>query len=299
MPMKHVVLYAFVTCAFVACGQKNKSTDNEHVNVDKEVVITPLQSYSSFLAKKDTTQPESVTAAAKEFGVLFADTDTTVADSAFVLFNTFYNSVADHVAAAHIKDPKKFNSFNVPGKLPDTSNAYVASLQQNGFTLEMAEGNSYVKQDYSFMQQYFYPHISNTLKNYLLQINRENKEGFLSDAALVVEPVDLVKRILYWEQFLAAHPMFYFNDNIRHNKRAYTTFLLEGTDNTPVIKHGSDKIHPAYRNAYEQVISVHPKTELAALVRPYYQALQKKDQAAVNKILQRYKQQGIIFDHSA
>lgn len=296
--MRQFIL-ALVISTICCCNEKKQQTPEDTGTGSGSLVITPLQDYSAYLAKADTTRPQAVSAAAEKYKQLFSDADTTTADSAFILFSNFYNSVTEHVAQEHIKDPKKFNSFNVPGKMPDTTNAYIAALHKNGFTLEMAEGNSYVKQDRSFMQQYFYPHVSGVMRSYLQQVLQENKKGFLADAALVIEPINLAERILFWEKFLKKHPSFYFNQDIRENQQAYITFLLEGTDNTPVFVRGTDKIQPAYRNAYEQIITVYPESGLAALVRPYFKALKNKDQAAIDSLLQQYKKEGIIYDYSA
>jgi hypothetical protein len=185
------------------------------------------------------------------------------------------------------------------GKKTALADAYINTLRENGFTIDMTEGNTYIKQDRRFLSKYFYPHVSATMKEYLVQVNKENEEGFIEDAGLQITPTVLGKRILFWESFLKNHPAFTFNNNIRENQRGYTTFLLEGFDNSPVIDNNTKKISADYKAAFDNILTTAPQSKLAGLVRPYYDALRKNDSKTAKSLLLKYKKEGIIYDYTA
>jgi hypothetical protein len=104
---------------------------------------------------------------------------------------------------------------------------------------------------------------------------------------------------LYWEHFLDNHPTFRFSEEIKQNKRGYTTFLLEGLSNTPLLDMDTNKLSPDFKEAFDHVLDTAPQSNLAGLVKPYYLALQKNDTKTAKSLLLKYKKQRIIYDYSA
>jgi len=303
------IFYSFICIFFllVSCRQDNKSTGEKEdsvVNVPATKVESPVPFYKAILKKLDTTEVGSVTVAAEKFSELFAKADTAQADSGFIAFSSFYDKIGSNVNEQHVKDSANYMAY-VPGfssqhaKKTAATDERVKQLKANGFTIDISEGSTYIRQDRNFLAKYFYPLVSPVMKEYLVQLNKENEEGFLEDAGLVITPVELSNRLILWEKFLTKNPTFPFADDIKQQQRGYLTFLLEGIDNSPLMEHGTSEIRKIYVDAYNNIIQNHPQSATAGLIRPYYEALKQKDSKKAQSLLQQYKKQGLIYDYSA
>ena len=195
-------------------------------------------------------------------------------------------------------DQSAFTISNTGNVMPKTQQAkqYLSQLHSNGFTLSVEEGSTYVKQDVDFIAKHFYNTLSSTMRTYLERVRIENKEGFLSDAAMVITPTALAQRIIFWDEFLMNYPSFVFNETIKEKQREYLTFLLEGVDNTPLFKHQSKELSEKYEEAYQYILAKHPISKLVFIVEPYYQALQMHFYNQAQKVLKQYRSEGKILD---
>ncbi|MDB5246947.1 MAG: hypothetical protein JWQ40_1341 [Segetibacter sp.] len=303
--MKNFFSLIFLALLVFACRPgKKKEVDLVTDNKPAETSISTIDAYNRFIKSLDTTDIASVSAAAQKYVELFAKTDSIQADSGFVLFEGLYDKMGNYLNEQHLKDSSNYDAY-VLGR--DTgnatkspkANAHVQKLKDNGFTLGTVEGSTYIKQDRNFLSKYFYPHISSVMKKYLTQVNKENEEGFIDDAGLLITPLQLSERVLWWENFLKTHPSFVYVEEIKQEQKGKTTFLLEGIDNTPLLDYNTKTLQTDYRKAFESVLKKHPQSATAALIKPYYEALKQKDTKTAKKLLQQYKKQGIIYDYSA
>ena len=131
------------------------------------------------------------------------------------------------------------------------------------------------------------------MEKYLVQVNKENEEGFIDDAGLLITPLHLSKRVLWWENFLREHPQFVFTEEIKQKQKGNLTFLLEGIDNTPLFDYQSKRLSENYKEAFEHVLKNHPQSSTAEVIKPYFEALQKKDTKTVTALLKQYKTAGV------
>lgn len=305
--MNALKVLPLIVIIILSCnGEGSKSFKNEE-NIGTTNLSAlekdPLIAYTTFINSLDTTNAAIVSIAAAEFEQVFSpDTDTLQADSGFALFNGFYNKVTNSINEQHIKNPSKFG-IRLSDKERKNSgkpqNAEVEKLMANGFSIAMSEGNTYLKQDRTFIAKAFYPYVSSGMKEYLLQLNKENEEGFIEDAGLVITPLNLAKRVIFWETFLKKYPSFTFTTEIVQSQKANLTFLLEGIDNTPLMDRSGHKICKNYQTAFEYLLQMEPHSQIASLIKPYYKALTIQDKKAINKLLKEFKTKGLIYDYTA
>jgi hypothetical protein len=297
------LLFVFI---FSCKQQKQEKVEKDSTPpvVAAPVKNNAVETYNTFVAKLDTSKVASVLIAAKQFDSLFANADSIRADSAFVVFNGFYDKVLNYLNEQHLTDGVNYTAYvegknAVKGRKSASSDAHIKTLRENGFTIDMSEGSTYVRQDRRQISRYLYPHVSSAMKAYLVQSDIELEEGFVEDAGLVITPIALSKRILFWEDFLRNNPFFSFTQQIKQNQKGYYTFLLEGIDNTPLFDQGTQHLNSAYKAAFEFILTTSPQSDLAGHIKPYYAALTKNDLKTAKSLLLNYKKQGIMYDYSA
>jgi len=302
-----ILFPALLLVVIISCGQNKKKSVQSLpsppvVNVPAE--NNAVTTYTSFINNLDTTKVASVSIAVRQFEELFSKSDTLRADSAFVIFSSFYDRMLNYLNEQHLKDGTDYTAYVTEanyskGKKTFSADTFVRNLNENGFAIDMTEGVTYIKQDRSFLSRYFYIYVSQTMKEYLVQVDKEKEEGFVEDAGLEITPVKLCNRILFWESFIKRYPSFPFTAVIKQNQKGYITFLLEGIDNTPLIDIETKKLSPDFQSAFDYILTNSAQSDLAGLVKPYYNALRNNDIKTVRSLLLKYKKQGIIYDYSA
>jgi hypothetical protein len=259
-----------------------------------------LASFTAYITQLDSTIVNNSLLATQRYQALFKLADSTHADSAFVLFTNFHKKTNDYLNAELVKDTINYARYvndTVIEKNPKAKD-FLNNMQRNGFTLAIEDGTAYVKVDYDFYLQQFAPYVSGTMKSYLQQSDKEEKEGYMSDGGLTISPSSLADRIVFWENFLQQHPGFSFGALIQSKLVEYTTFLLEGVDNTPLFRYNSKELNPAYQTAFEHIENRYSNSKLASLVKPYFIALQQRDSKKQQQLLSAYRKQGLILDFS-
>lgn len=259
-----------------------------------------LSEFKFFVSKLDTLDVKSVGLAAQKFNVLLKDEDVSARDSAFVVFNTFYEKLDANLNEVHETDttdylPLVVSDIEVPVKLKE----YNKLLRENGFEVSLTEGVTYIKQDRNFIEKWFYPHVSTTMKEYLLQLNKENKEGFADDAGLIINPKEFVDRTIWWGKFIQSNPSFILLNKAEEDLKYYLTILLEGMDNTPVMSYEKEgEVNEYFRDAYLYLQNEFPASQANKVVNPYFKALQQGDAAKAKSLLNDYRSKGYIIDFS-
>ncbi|MDJ1494398.1 hypothetical protein QNI19_15750 [Cytophagaceae bacterium DM2B3-1] len=296
--------------AFVACTSNSKETNTQTDSTtagtpssDSTAVTNPkLSEYVQYLANLNDSTAESATKAAQKFQEIFKGSSPALCDSAFVFFNTFYEKLGTRLDEVHASDTTNYDSLIVdptakPVPLSAKLTAYNQKLTQNGFQVAMTEGTTYIKQDRELIAKWFYTMVSPTMKSYLTQLNKENKEGFAEDAGINIPITSLADRVIWWEKFNQTNPTFVFAERSKDLYQNYLFYLLKGMDNTAsYYQDEAGKVTPdqEFMNAYTYVLSKHPNTETAKLVKPFQAALAQHDVKKAESLLKQYQDQKII-----
>ncbi|HYH15229.1 MAG TPA: hypothetical protein VD794_08415, partial [Flavisolibacter sp.] len=247
----------------------------------------------------DTFDINTVSKAAQAYQQQFKNTDANTRDSGYILFNQHYETIEKNSNELHVKDTANYNALtpeNPTGKagLPVKQQHYVESLHKNGFQLASAEGMTYIKPDLDVINSWFQPYISPTFKEYLSQLNKENKEGFAVDAGITISPKQYVDRVIWWENFIKNNPSFIRLAEAKEKRKHLLTFLIQGMENTPVRSYLDGSLEEYFKTAYTYLQNAYPNAESNQLVNPYYKALLQKDVARADSLVKEYGSKGYI-----
>jgi hypothetical protein len=226
-------------------------------------------------------------------------------DKGFLIFNRHYEKLEKNINELHQKDTINFDALiflDASGKglpLSQEVKDYNERLKKNGFQVASSEGISYIKTDRDFIAQWFYSYVSPTMKDYLQQLNKENKEGFQEDAGLSIEAKQYAERLAWWDDFIRQNQSFILIQEAKEYRKELLTFFLLGMDNSPVMDYATNKVTDYYKTAYTYLQENYPNTETNKLVNPYFEFLLQNDTKRASLLLNNYKRQGIILDFGA
>lgn len=297
----------FILTTILACKQtQNKTSDDIHsdttIAANSATSSNALTEYQNFIYKLDTVNVETATSAAKKYQELFAHENLEKKDKGFILFNNHYERLEKNINELHEKDTTNFDplimvdvlgkSLPISQKLKD----YNDKLKRNGFEVSSTEGMSYIQQDREFIAKWFYSYVSPKMKEYLQQLNKENKEGFQEDAGLTIEAKQYVNRLIWWDSFIQENPRFTLVDEAKEHRKYLLTFFIIGMDNSPIIDYETNKLDDYYKTAYSYLQDNYPNSEMNKIVNPYFKALLQNDNKKAAEMLNDYKKKGIVID---
>ncbi|KAA3440514.1 hypothetical protein [Rufibacter hautae] len=303
-------LAACVLLLMVTCQQKTDSPPTSQdakapaqlLDKESKPESSLVVEYEQFLTKLDSGDVASMTKAADKYASLFKGQPTSVADSGYVLFEEFYQRTNDKLNEVHYRDTSDYfmplvsdTEEPIPKKLQEYSNL----MNTNGFSVDYQEGGTYLKQNRTFITRHFYPFVSPIMKEYLVQVEEENEDGFNTDGGIFITETEFVNRILWWENFMKENPSFVMRGQGKKKLKEYLTYFLEGMDNTPIMDMAdSTKINQYYASAYTRLNKLAPTSEANKLVKPYFQELKKGDKTTAQKLLAQYRRKELIFTWS-
>lgn len=310
--MTKTVLHTLLLTSLWSCNQTtgNKQTADNVLadtsanlsNHTNEYSNAKLGEYKNYILQLDSFDAASSTMAAKKFKELFAKQTDVLCDSAFAIFNGLYESLDRNLNEKHQKDTTNYDPLVyvyekgkepiIPQKLTD----YNKKLKDNGFEVAMDEGMTFILQDRDFISTHFFSSVSSSMREYLTQLNKENKEGFATDGGLIISPTQLAERIIWFENFMTANPNFIFSAQCLDTKTSYLSILLTGMDNTPLYDdYETKKLSQYYADGYQFLLSKYPNSQATKVVKPYFLALKQNQTAKAESLLKQYKEQGIIY----
>lgn len=303
--MKHLKL-TFVlvstTILLSACFEKKADhSDNEQKTV-LELDTVPqvlrnesLLAFEKYVETTDST-PENMLVVVGRFKELMATENPAIVDSAILKFEVFYRSVEANLNEKIMNDTTDFSVIWMGETIPNHIKQYQKKLKDNGFKLASSEGMAYVMQDRSFVAKHLYDFVSTEMKNYLMQIQKESDEGFADDAYITISPRQHVERIIWYEKFIAQNSDFILIENCKSYHKAYLTYIFTGLDNSPLyVSEENLQLNPYFDTAYKLALNKYSDSEMAKLIKPFYEAVKAKDKILANKILKDYHVKGFLL----
>lgn len=281
--MKPFIL-CLLACAVCACHSRPHSLRAPLFAYHNE----RLQQYDQYIAGLDSTHATAIPLAAQKFKVLFKGQPAKVCDTAYFIFDRLAIAVTGALNAQ--MDSDKTMNYEVlvlenvdrhKPILSDKLKKYQQTLKENGFMVKSTEGTPYVDFNREFISRYFYSYVSPLMKNYLVQLNKEQKEGFQEDAGLEITAEQLAGRAVWWERF-SANSNFIYAATARENADLYRNVLVTGMDNTP-LKEG-DSLDAYYQKAYDCLQQQYPKAHATHVTQAYLTALRHNDTAQMGHI---------------
>lgn len=252
--------------------------------------------YRAFIHQLDSTDAASALLATDKFKTLFANQSTGLCDSAYVVYQNLMDTIDLKINEKMGNDTTDYSAIYMGEPVSKKVKDFQTYLQKNGFKLSSSEGTVYIEQDRSFVVKNLSTFMSEPMKAYLIQIEKENREGFSEDAGITINPKQHVDRIIWYENFIKSNQTFVLLENCKSYKKAYFTYLLQGLDNTPLYSdHETMTIAPYFVTAYKYLIKTYPDAETTALIIPYYDALKQKQSGVIKDLTKKYVIKGLIF----
>ncbi|MCW2119559.1 hypothetical protein [Flavobacterium sp. 7A] len=255
-----------------------------------------LQDYRKYILTLNQSKYYSTSIAANKYRELFNNERITIKDSAFVIFEIFYDNVQTKVNELHSIDETDYFTFISPDnnqKIPDLILNYKNNLIENGFDIAISEGGTWIKKDRNFISKNFYDFISPEMKEYCTFLNIVEKEETLDDGALTITPTRLAERIIWLENFNNSNPTFISINNVNEYYRRFLYFLLKGSDNTDILDM-KDIINQNFSDAYDFITLENSKSKTSNYVLPFYQFLKNKQKTEADYLIEKYNREGII-----
>ena len=300
MKTKSFYFLSLILITIFACNRQ-KTSNNENSQQDSIVHVTDkLETYQTFINQLDSSSIESATLAAKKYQELFSDQEQNANDRAYIIFDTYYEKLTNSLNTTLEKDTADYSPLFLQNGTPVSQNLkdYQKKLKENGFQLASIEGMAYIEQDRDFVAKWFENRVSATMREYLQERNKENKEGFMKDAALVISGEQYVDRLIWLEKFTKYHSSFHFADDLKRQRKRLLAFFLTGADNTPLFVYSTRNLNQYYKDAYTYLQNTFPNSETNHIVSPYYQALQAGNNKKADELIREYKHKQLIEDFS-
>lgn len=290
----------FVSCNKLSDKQVVTKADTFHLTDTVHTVAENLKisEFKAFVVKLDSSDMSSIPKVTKRYKEIFKGQTPTLCDSGFVVFQLLYDSVEYHLNLKYQNDTTNYEPLFSADQSSITKDmkGFQKKLLLNGFKISASEGFSYIEQDRSFVAKNYYGLVTPSMKDYLIEIQRENKEGFAINGIISISPRQLVDRTVWYEKFIAAHPGFVFETNCKNYQKAYLTYLLCGYQNTSVYQSKeSGQLSDFYLNAYNYLLSRYADSQTVQTITPYYDALKQKQTATAQSILKSFRIKGMIY----
>ncbi|HEU0064851.1 MAG TPA: hypothetical protein VFQ58_07460 [Flavisolibacter sp.] len=302
------VLLFLLSCNSVSNNKIKKVSPVVKSKIDNKSIISHIDSsdalaeYRKFVSSLDTLDVSNSLKAANKYQQLLFKENSVSKERAFLTYYEFYEALERNLIHRHDEDTTNyeilfFNQDSTGKKLPEPSRLvnYKKHLLQNGFQLTFSiDGNVSIERSLDFIIKWFYPFVSEEMREYIKQLNKENKEGFVDDGGIVIDPKQYIDRIIKWEKFASKFPTFIFIDRIVEEQHMLLTYLLEGIDNTPLMDEDNKMISEYYSTAYNYLQKTFPNSKTNDLVHPYYIAVLQKNKIMQANLLDNYRKKGII-----
>jgi hypothetical protein len=228
---------------------------------------------------------------------IFARSDSSVCDSAYVHFQQFADSVEHYQNLKLAEDTTNYSVIFSEKKIPKKITDSVIQLNQNGFRIQLSDSIPTVILNRKFIVEKFDMLISTQLKTYLLYLDNEFKIGFAESDSIIISPFELVDRILWYENFIENYPNFVFRSECEKHLKAYTTYLVLGYGKTKFLQDESKFIISAYfKQSLEYLFKINTNSRTANKLLEFKTAIES---SSLNKLIEARKNlsiKGIIYN---
>jgi hypothetical protein len=266
-----------------------------------------LLQFDRYVDGLDTQLVEASSQALDTFKLLFKGQSAETCDTAFYIFKQYHQRVAVYTYGHMETDSLNYEQIlygkdenGKPYTLSQKQIARKKALDQNGFLLASSEGQTFIDPDQQFIATQFGKYVSAPMKQYLTQLGKEQKDGFEVDAGLTIEPNELAKRAIWWENFsksVESTKFLYTKEAARQYEYILYT-VMNGMDNTPVSDNASDstgatiyQLTGYFNTAWAYLKDKYPGAKTTQVVLPYYNAWLKADSAAISQAYDKYKKE--------
>lgn len=312
-------LFAYTALSFVlllsACSGSSEEKDKKTAEKDSKKTDEPFKDrvgeYRKYVEGLSTTNAESATLAMKKYKELFKDADVQTCDSAFIIFNDFYEiALLGNLNEAVYKDEvlqnteyymtdEDGNELPLPKPFKDLEN----KVSKHGYRLEFPEGMISIGMERKFIEKNFYNFVSPDMQVFLTRLDHDNNDPLSADGGIIVSEAEFVERMIWWENFAKKHPDFILKDRVKATEQQLFSAFLMGGDNTPVYWTNEEngavlEMTDYFKTVYAILEKRYPKSEAWKRIKPYQKAILANDMKTVEKLRKDYQKKGYTFDYT-
>src|ERR1035437_1896567 len=160
----------YVLIMMNSCGKttdkpvKTSGEDAFHLTDTVHVVWEnpKITEFKAFIVQLDSSDITTVTKATEKYKAIFTGEPALLCDSAFVVFQTLYDSLEKQLSIKHQSDTTNYEPllYEDQAAVPKALKDYRKNLTLNGFKLSASEGVTYIEQDRNFIAKNFYSLMS-------------------------------------------------------------------------------------------------------------------------------------------
>ncbi len=266
--------------------EQKKVETIEQKKVEQKVEINHAENFDKFLATLDTDSAVSVSKATNYLNENLKDADKNIVDKCFIRLDKFVEEIAqsesEKLQILEFEEQSIVYNLLIGHEDENSKKAtqkhkdFVKNLKDNSLKIGAAEGTFFVEKDETSIFKKIENSVSPTMKIFLAQKAKEQKEGSFSDGGLVISPKMLAERVVFWEDFIKKNKGFVMiTDEFVFQFQNLTEVVLTGVDNTPVFDYETEKLNDGFKEAFLFLMEKHPNSDVTKLVKPYYEALEK------------------------
>jgi len=141
-----------------------------------------------------------------------------------------------------------------------------------GYRVETAEGSYFPIINYEYLKKYS-PYVTDDIKDYIDIMAVESSQVPAKDAGLVIGWDEIIRRAMDQEQFIKEHESSPKAKTVIELQRKYLSFMLYGTDNTPLFSYETGEILPEAKNAFMNAVEKSPDSPLMQMLGDYMDIL--------------------------
>ena len=289
MAMFKLLCGFLLTYIFFSCGSPDEKLSEKVANETTTAATAPLslEPFADSIVRLDKYTPENMEKLGYYFQKL-VPVDSTLADSAAVLFLNFAWSIADTVNQKLFKDPTDYMDLVYEGGNPPTEKqkAFQQGLKKNHLDLRGdGEGGVIAILDYDWIKSVIKPKTSSAFDDYLSLLAAEQSEPTLQDAALAIGMKELVSRSLLSERLEMQQLPATIAFNMKKNSKFYIDLLRVGSDNTPSLDDEKKlTLTPEFKQGYDYVMATYPTSKTAEKIKEWLAILKAKNRKKIEEI---------------
>jgi hypothetical protein len=151
---------------------------------------------------------------------------------------------------------------------------YEQSLNNRGFYVEAdGEGGYFPMVDRSILYEVFKGVGDDALEAYLTFFSTQ-RDFIAFDAGLALNPIEIAKRVVFFDTQFEKYPAFVFRDEMRMFYEREMYFVMFGLDNTPAFEFGTNILIDEHKKALEYLMKNATKFT-QDVVKKYYKSLEQ------------------------
>lgn len=284
---KQIAFILLASIALISCQQEEEKKS-----------VSPLVEYKSILDTLDDTKMSSGKIAGEKFHELFSGQDSTLADSAYILFDHFHTRLAEHMNKDFAADSSRYYATKtfamhygdtIAEAASQATKDYYQEMMNNGFGFRTEGDSMLVYQKGDFLGMYIYEHLSPEMQFYTRHLE---KYGVVQNGMLMLQPYQIAYKAANIDTFVNHHNSFHYLPELNAAYKNYMSILLQGVPVDPIVEKGT--LSPHYDKALDYIAKHFATTQTVKMMSEVYGLIKAGKAEQAKNLTDSLQQEGII-----